>query len=147
MRIDPALIRRACGDGDTESVHLLAETLLANAERRGQRHKAERSSDGDANLQLQADELPDSDLNNYLYRMLKTCLNNRSGAPDSLIALLRFQLGQDRPAPTIKGKARALLDAKYILKRNPEATNADIARNVGVNRSTVGQWRKAGKLP
>jgi hypothetical protein len=122
-----------------ESVELLATVLIKNKERM---REIERSGGG-ASVRL-GGVLSNSTVNVVAMNMLSTCLEFGSPPPDALLKLLSMQLDADVGPPEEEYVKRSV--AKYeafqLLLEDDETSFAEIARRVGVNRSSVTRWMK-----
>ncbi len=136
--IDTDIIARACADGDLDAMAELSLILLSHVERRDRLVQ-----DGSASPVRRGVALPESLVNNWLYRMVKRCHLNGLAPPQELVNLLQYQLKQDRP-PHNRPKSgyRKELVREYMAK-NPNEGIRSIARRFGVNPSSVSRWKKA----
>lgn len=146
------VIESACNDGDPQAIKDLSETLWWNLTRRQERRlaarpKAKRKQEGDpAQIPLRKDDLPDQLIKYFAYKMLKSCGREKHVPPPELIRLFQIVLGQDKKPAGSARKYVQRLEAMRYLTENPDASDSDIAEEVGVNRATVGRWRKGGLL-
>ena len=102
-------------------------------------------------------------------RQVRYLLQHHTEIPKSVATrragflLAHYMSGREPPSPDIVLLVGTLLEvsaypikyakkpasrihAQAYLKENPKASNGEIARVVGVNKSTVGRWRRDGHL-
>lgn len=127
---DEGLIRRACHDGDVEAMADLSELLLQRLP----------TKEG-----LVGDNLSNSQINSFAYRMLQRCREHDIGPPEALVRLLQIQLGQDTPPQTFDYSSRQI-HAAEIIAENPSVSTRKLAKDVGVDRKTIGRWKDDGTL-
>lgn len=139
--IDLKLIRAACNHGNKAAVEELSDTLVNNIRLRDTRTKR-----GDTHLVMRGAFLSDRLIGNFAYRMLRACSRTDLPPPETLVDLMQQLLRQDRPPAKSERRYTQRLEAIGYLNENPNAGIREIARTVGVNPSTVGRWRAAGKI-
>lgn len=135
--IDLDLVARACADGDPDAMAELSLTLLSHVERRDRLMQ-----DGNASLVRRGAALPDSLVNNWLYRMVKRCHLNGLAPPAELVSLLQRQLEQYRPPHNRpKTGSKKALACEYIAQ-HPEESTRSIGERFGVSHVVVAKWKK-----
>lgn len=129
------VILAACRDGDPEAIGDLCDSILVSLR--------QRSGTGPSPVRGHS-QIPDSDVSNFVYRMIKACHKRSIPPPAELVELLQVHLSQDRP-PAGRGE-RSVQRAEAIRYReaNPKASLRAIARAVGVSPSTITEWKRAG---
>jgi hypothetical protein len=75
-RFDPDLIQAACTDGDARAIEEFSTTLSGNLVQR-----ETRTRQGETQLVVRGEALPDSLIGNYAYRMLRACARNHVPPP------------------------------------------------------------------
>ena len=140
-RFDPDLIRAACTDGDARAIEEFSTTLSGNLVQR-----ETRTRQGETQLVVRGEALPDSLIGNYAYRMLRACARNHVPPPNELADLMQLLLKQDRPPQRSERRYVKRMDALNYVREHPGAGVREIAQAVGVAPSTVSRWKKQGKI-
>lgn len=138
--IDKTLIHEAI-QGDLAAIAVLSRVLTREVTARS---AAER--EGHSALVRRGKNLPNSVVNDLAVAMLSMCSLHGVPVPISLCGIIQIQLGVDVGAANAPRRYFERANAAEYLARNPEATNTEVADAVGVNRSTVGRWRKDSKF-
>ena len=131
--LDINLIRRACVEGDLAAIEELANTLRSNEARRRSRSAPH----------LTRREIEPNLVAHFLFRLIRACHGHGHVPPRELAELAQVHLGQDRPPAGSARRYVQRLEAEQYFREEPDLTNAEIARRLGVNRSSVGRWREA----
>jgi hypothetical protein len=126
---------RACHSMEPEAIGLFSEWLLKESKKHAEEWAPARRGIA----------LPMSVINDCASLMLRWSVYNGT-TPSSLLFLLEHQLGADREGWNVDRRYLARQKAMQYLAANPDVSNSDIAKEVGVNRSTVGRWRKDEKF-
>ena len=139
-QVDPQLIDRACGDGDVDAIGVLSLLLLRSVESRGERQKA-----GQSHLVGRAEAIPNSNVNNLAYRMLRRCQLEQIPPPPDLVRLIQRQLVAHRPGRGGQRIVERTAVARYLVE-HPSATLGEIVKGLQacgleVTRKTAWEWK------
>ena len=140
-RFDPDLIRAACTDGDPRAIEEFSTTLSGNLVQR-----ETRTRQGETQLVVRGQALPDRLIGNYAYRMLRAGARNHVPPPNELADLMQLLLKQDRPPQRSERRYVKRMEALNYVREHPGAGVREIAQAVGVAPSTVSRWRKQNRI-
>jgi len=143
--LDSILLAGVLG-GDERDMDTLCLQVIERLVDRRQKEKS-----GEVHLQTVGGQIPDALINLLLVVMLETCSDLDAPLPPAMIVLLRDRLGGSSPdryktAAMQEKKRRAVLISARIFSDNREVSIRQIAKELGVQPSTVTRWFEPGEL-
>ncbi len=142
----PELLRAAFTGGDIGAIEDFCYELLADIEWRCvQEHFGEMQIAGRGLCYSAAQ------IDHYIFKLVSQCYAAQLPPPISLVELISAHLNQDikydkKSNEFGRGKAAALREAIEYKKLNPDASNREIAKAVGVDHTTIGRWKLGERL-
>lgn len=143
--LEPMLLAGVLG-GDERDMDALCLQLIERLV-----HRRQKENSGEVHLQTVGGQIPDALINFLLLVMLETCSDLDVPLPPAMIVLLRDRLGGPSPdryktAAMQEKKRRAVMIAAGIFSDNREVSIRQIAKELGVQPSTVTRWFEPGEL-
>jgi hypothetical protein len=129
------LYLRACHSMEPKAIGLFSEWLLKESKKHADEWAPARRGVA----------LPMSVINDCASLMLRWSVYNDT-IPSSLLFLLEHQLGADKEGGNVDRRYIKRQRAAAYLAAYPDASDSEVAKEVGVTRSTVWRWRTNDKF-